>query len=218
MGAERVDEVVTLLRDNKLDGKVDLVAISSGSSDAIESLMSDCDINAKVAAQLNLRVYSDPTLIAYKHFETVNGIFNTLFFSKEKFLKNIQGLLLFPYYMCVRGRIPFVNAGHPFQQGAIFILSSKTGKPIFSNIEQRPGFPQLNHKSFLSSLTRELEQKDDPQQQIQPEKVIKEVYKVEQKQELLNKNKTMTSEEIRQQLFVQRKTFARRRAASLHKI
>ena len=63
------------------------------------------------------------------------------------------------------------------------------------------------------SLARELEQKDDPQQQIQPETVIKEVYKDEQKQELLYK----TIDETKQQSLVQRKTFARRRS-SLHKI
>lgn len=72
--------------------------------------------------------------------------------------------------MCVRGRIPFVNAGHPFQQGAIFVLPQNYGqnngsltKPIFSNIEQRPGFPKLNHTSFITLITSALKPADPEQ-------------------------------------------------------
>jgi len=75
MGAERIDEVVTLLREKKLDGACDLVCISSGSDEAIASVFADVGIDSLAAKQLKLRVYSDPTLIAYKHFETINGIF-----------------------------------------------------------------------------------------------------------------------------------------------
>jgi hypothetical protein len=94
MGAERIDEVVTILQEKNLEGKVALIAISSGNNDATASVFADVDIDDKRAKQLRLRVYSDPTLIAYKHFETVNGVLNTLFFSKEKFWRNVQGALL----------------------------------------------------------------------------------------------------------------------------
>jgi hypothetical protein len=161
MGAERIDEVVTILQEKNLEGKVALIAISSGNNDATASVFADVDIDDKRAKQLRLRVYSDPTLIAYKHFETVNGVLNTLFFSKEKFWRNVQGALLFPYYMCIRGRIPFYNAGHPFQQGAIFVLPpSGSTKPIFSNIEERPGWPLLNHEKFISLIKSSLKNEE----------------------------------------------------------
>ena len=98
MGAERIDEVVTLLRKKKLDGAVDLVCISSGSDDAIASVFADVGIDSLAAKQLKLRVYSDPTLIAYKHFETINGIFVSfnVLISVSAFWKNyLEELFLF---------------------------------------------------------------------------------------------------------------------------
>lgn len=98
MGAERIDEVVTLLREKKLDGAVDLVCISSGSDEAIASVFADVGIDSLAAKQLKLRVYSDPTLISYKHFETINGIFvsfyvvlSDLLFGRIIFVLEVEG-------------------------------------------------------------------------------------------------------------------------------
>jgi hypothetical protein len=56
---------------------------------------------------------------------------------------NLKGLFAFPYEACVKGRLPGVNAGDPWQQAGVLVLRA-TGEAAFTHREESPGWPLLD--------------------------------------------------------------------------
>jgi YD repeat-containing protein len=145
MCTERLLQVVTLLDKNNLLGKVKITAVGTGTANCARGLLSDLKIDA-VASQLTL--YVDPDRHAYQYFGLHRGVRRTFTWKNPE---NYQGMNEFPKHCCLRGRLPMINAGDPWQQGATLIYMKKS---IYENIETSPGWPRINDDEFIKAAKK----------------------------------------------------------------
>jgi len=149
MCTERLLQIINLLKDNHLLGKLNIAAIGSGSASCARGLLSDLKIDNN---ETRLHLYVDPSRHAYQYFGLHRGIRRTFIWKNPE---NYQGMNEFPKHCCLRGRMPMINAGDPWQQGAVFIFGGYSGliwknlKIIYENIETSPGWPRINYEQFI---------------------------------------------------------------------
>jgi hypothetical protein len=157
MASERLEEVLELLKKSALLSEdVSILALGSGCSVSVaESLLKEVGVDAAEAHRLRLRAAIDPLRLAYSFFGASRGVFNTFNWAAEKWRKNLRGMMLFPYEMCCRGRIPGVNAGDPWQQGAVLVLTTRrtaSYEELYALREHAPGSPALDHAAFAAAV------------------------------------------------------------------
>ncbi len=145
MCSERLFQVLAMLEKANLKGKVQVAAIGTGSARCARGLLSDLKIDP-IASRLNL--YVDPKRQAYQYFGLHYGIRRTFTWRNPE---NSQGMNEFPKHCCLRGRLPMVNAGDPWQQGATLIYMNKL---IYENIETSPGWPRIKDDDFLQAAQK----------------------------------------------------------------
>ena len=157
MASERLAEVCALLRAHGLLDRVPVLAVSSGSSVAVVAqLLADV---GDAAASARLRLAIDPRRVAYSRFGAARGVINTFSWHRSRFYDNLRGLLLFPTECC-RGRVPGVNAGDPWAQGAAIVLSPATPQggraQLYVLRETAPGWPRIDIEAVVTALRRAL--------------------------------------------------------------
>ena len=134
-----------MLRDSGLLGKIAIVAIGSGWASAAASLVEDMGVDP---VRCNLRMLADPKRLAYRHFKLHRGALRTFTWRRWD---NFKGFLAFPYEMCCRRRLPGVNAGDPWQQGATFVVAGGGGKMLYGCREESPGWPRIEAADLISA-------------------------------------------------------------------
>lgn len=150
MCAERLVEVLGVLRASGLLGKVGVVAIGSGWPSAAKGLLEELGIDASAC---NLRLLADPRRQAYAHLRAHRGVLRTFTWRKWA---NVLGLFAFPRECCCRRRLPGVNAGDPWQQGGTFVLSDDGRTELYALREESPGFPALDGGALVAAVRRAL--------------------------------------------------------------
>jgi hypothetical protein len=84
----------------------------------------------------------------------VSGVLNT-FALGPRWRDNLAGLLRFPVECCLRGRVPGVNAGSPWQQAATIVLAPAR-EELYALRETAPGFPALDAEALAAAVRRGL--------------------------------------------------------------
>ena len=127
---ERVEEFGML---NVHKGKVALVGSASA-----EKLL-----EMKAETRFRGQVYSDPGAKLYRLFGAKRGVIRT--FTWRRGLENLKGFFDFGRQGICKCRWPMLNAGDPWLQGGVAIVSKRTerggGKLWFHEMETSPGYP-----------------------------------------------------------------------------
>jgi hypothetical protein len=149
MCAERLQQVVAVLRAEALvGGDVCVVGVGSGNSKAGKSMLSETRLDAKAD---NLMLLCDEKKVVYRHFDLHRGVRRTFTWMRPE---NRAGANDFWRVACCAGRVPFVNAGDPWQQGGIFVVSHAGEKMHFSLKETSPGWPQMDDEAFIAAVKK----------------------------------------------------------------
>jgi hypothetical protein len=156
MAADRLLEVLDALRARGLAGRAELILVGSGSSPAVlASLLRDAGVaSAEEARRLRLRAVVDPRRLAFARLGAVSGVLNTFAWG-PRWRDNLAGLLRFPVECCLRGRVPGVNAGSPWQQAATIVLAPAR-EELYALRETAPGFPALDAEALAAAVRRGL--------------------------------------------------------------
>ena len=156
MAADRLLEVLDALRARGLAGRAELLLVGSGSSPAVlASLLRDAGVaGAEEARRLRLRAVVDPRRLAFARLGAVSGVLNTFAWG-PRWRDNLAGLLRFPLECCLRGRMPGVNAGSPWQQAATIVLAPAR-EELYALRETAPGFPALDTEALAAAVRRGL--------------------------------------------------------------
>ena len=115
-----------------------ICAIGSGSAACGAGVLADLRSSGRVPPSQELRLFSDPSRSAYAVMGAKHGVRATLTATKPA---NLRGLLAFPWECCCRGRVPFVGAGDPWQQGGVWVLPGDRAAPTYALVEEHPGAP-----------------------------------------------------------------------------
>ena len=113
-----------------------IAVTTSTDADAAWSLIDEIG----VARRPHFEFLIDPTASLYTILGLHEGVLATLTWRRWR---NIIGALAFPFQLCCKGRIPYVNAGQPFQQGGVFAFDA-TGRCMFEHRETSPAWPPLD--------------------------------------------------------------------------
>ncbi len=109
-------------------------------------MMSETRLDSKMD---NMVLLCDEKKVVYKHFELHHGIRRTFTWMRPE---NTAGANDIWRVVCCTGRVPFVTAGDPWQQGGIFVVSHQGDKVHFSLKETSPGWPQMDPKAFIAAV------------------------------------------------------------------
>jgi hypothetical protein len=91
----------------------------------------------------------DPSLAAYRAIGAHRGVMRTFTFRRWD---NMLGLCLFPVECC-KGRLPFVTAGDPWQQGGVVVAGGGgPGDILYLHRETNPGYPPISPAKLLGVL------------------------------------------------------------------
>ena len=100
-------------------------------------------LEVKEETQFSGQVYSDPGAKLYRLFGTKRGVVRT--FAWKRGLENVKGIFDFGRQGVCKCRWPMLNAGDPWLQGGVAIVSKRTqnggGKLWFHQMETSPGYP-----------------------------------------------------------------------------
>lgn len=89
----------------------------------------------------DISFFINPSSEIYDFIGSKYSITGTFTFTK---IENLYGLLAFPIEF-LKGRMPFINAGDPFQQGGQILLSLNDYKKCkYLNLETSPGYPKMD--------------------------------------------------------------------------
>jgi len=162
MAADRLVEVLAALRARGLAGRAELLVIGSGSSpEVLASLLRDAGVGgAAEARRLRLRAAVDPRRLAFARLGAVSGVLNTFAWG-PRWRDNLVGLLRFPLECCLRGRVPGVNAGSPWQQAATLVLAPAR-EELYALREAAPGFPAIDAEALAAAVRRGLGAEEAP--------------------------------------------------------
>ncbi len=151
MCTERLEQVMSAITSNGLirAGGLQIVALGSGTPSCARGVLSEMRIDAGAA---NLRMLTDSKREAYRHFGLHRGVRRTFTWLVPA---NARGAREFPRQCCVKGRMPGVNAGDPWQQGGMFLLSAK-GKTLYELRETSPGWPRMDVDAVVRALRAEV--------------------------------------------------------------
>ena len=148
--ADRLLEAVAALRAAGLAGTLPLFVVSSapgaGAGAAASLLRDDAGLTPPDAAALRLRVLLDPSRALYTRLRCARGVTRTLCFARERAAFNIRGLCQFPLEL-LRGRVPGVTSGDPWQLGGVFLLAADASgdwREAYALREERPGWPLID--------------------------------------------------------------------------
>ena len=140
---ERVEEFSCL---NIRDGRVVLI----GSASPAQLL------EMKTETGFHGQVYSDPAARLYRLFGAKRGVIRT--FTWKRGLENFKGFLDFGRQGLCKCRWPMLNAGDPWLQGGVAIVSKRTnlggGKLWFHEMETSPGYPRHDLHQIQSIAER----------------------------------------------------------------
>ena len=160
MAGDRLAEVLAALGAGA--GRAALLVVGSGSSPGVlASLLRDGGVGAAEARRLRLRAAVDPQRLVFARFGVARGVVNTFSWSRRRFWANFEGLLRFPLECCLRGRLPGLNAGDPWQQSATLVLAPAGGaggarRELYALRETAPGAPALDAAALAAAVRRGL--------------------------------------------------------------
>ena len=164
-------EVLRSLAVHGAAGRAELLVVGSGSSPRVlAGVLRDAGVGADEARHLRLRAAVDPRRLAFARFGAARGVVNTFSWGRARWWDNLRGLLDFPRECCLRGRIPGVNAGDPWQQSATIVLAPVRGGgassgadaggtprgELFGLRESAPGYPALDRDALVAAVLRGL--------------------------------------------------------------
>jgi hypothetical protein len=155
MCGERLGQVASALHDAGLLGPgppaVRLLVLGTGDAPTARSVLAE----AGLAPGPGVTLAVDPTGAAYAELGFHRGVGRTLALKRRA---NVVGALLFPLQCCVRRRVPFVNAGDPWQQGGVLVFAGPSGgsgggTEVFALREESPGWPELDAGGMVRAVT-----------------------------------------------------------------
>ena len=166
MARDRLLEVLRALAAGGVAGRADLLVVGSGSAPRVlAGVLRDAGLGSAAARRLRLVAAVDPRRLAFARFGAARGVVNTFSWGRERWWDNLAGLLAFPLECCLRGRVPGVNAGDPWQQSATVVLAA-TGagvrdEELYALREQAPGFPALDRAALAAAVRRGLGEREE---------------------------------------------------------
>jgi len=148
--------------------RIRMTCVGSGSVACGMGVLADLrSPGSGVPPEQELTLLSDPGKLVFAALGCANGVRATLTATKAA---NTRGLWAFPWECCCRGRVPFLNAGDPWQQGGVFLLGGGGGggggngvlAPLFALRETSPGFPALNEAELVAAVAAACAQAQAP--------------------------------------------------------
>ena len=133
--------------------RIRMTCVGSGSTACGKGVLADLrSPGSGVPLEQELTLLSDPAKLVFAALGCASGVRATLTATKAA---NTRGLWAFPWECCCRGRVPFLNAGDPWQQGGVFLLGGGGNgglAPLFALRETSPGFPALKEAELVAAV------------------------------------------------------------------
>lgn len=161
MCGERLGQVATALRDAGLlpalnssssssdrpaPPSVRLLILGSGDAPTARAVLAE----AGLAPGPGVSLAVDTLGGAYAELGFHRGVARTLALKRRA---NVVGLLLFPLQCCIRRRVPFANAGDPWQQGGVLVYGGPSGgDELYALREESPGWPELDAGGMVRAV------------------------------------------------------------------
>ena len=135
-----------MLSRHGLLAKCAVVAVGSGWPSAAAGLIDELGVDARAS---NLRLLADPQREAYRFLRAHRGVVRTFTWRRWA---NVLGFMAFPAQLCCRRRMPGLNAGDPWQQGATFVFAAHGQRELFALREESPGWPGLDEAALVCAV------------------------------------------------------------------
>ncbi len=133
------------------DVQCPVLAVGSGAPAIGRKVLAQLEDEVGAEASKSLTLFVDEARALYHAMGLHSGILRTFTWTRWE---NVTGAMDFPA-QAMQGRLPFVNAGNPWQQGGCFVFPPQAGtelsQPLFSLIEESPGFPRINSTAFVAA-------------------------------------------------------------------
>lgn len=156
MCSERLQQIVDALQTSGLLGRVDVIAFGSGSPAQgarvlrqFLGLGKSATSEEMAASPRRIRMYVDEGKEMYKYMSLHRGVVRTFTWHRWE---NFMGMCAFPSH-AIRGTLPMVNAGDPWQQGGVFVMTADA-EPLYTLREEAPGWPQMDTDAVITACKR----------------------------------------------------------------